>query len=43
MSQMEAERAGGWVLFIFFFNLSPKTVKACVDVTDVEFTILPGQ
>ena len=25
------------------FNLSPKDVKACIDVIDVDFTILSGQ
>lgn len=40
LSQRKAERAGGWGLFL---NVSPKTVKAFIDVIDVDFTILSGQ
>lgn len=43
LSQREAERAGGWVFIYLFFNLSPKTVNAFIDVTDVEFAVLSGQ
>lgn len=40
LSQWEPERAREW---LYFLNESPKTVERCIDVIDVEFTILPGQ
>lgn len=39
----EGGRESKGVGLIFFLNLSPKTVNALIDVTDVEFAVLSGQ